>query len=83
MDKASNDNRTTGSPLDIANDDLCRSEADRELRHSGEPEPLDPDDLPDVDVVKAALKYGRDSPAVKADIDRDEASSVPGIRERD
>lgn len=83
MDKPGNDNRTTGGPLDIEDDDLYRNETDRELRGSDEPEPLDPDDLPNVDAVKAALKYGRDNYVVKSDVDPDEDNTAPGIREQD
>lgn len=82
MEKPSNDNRTTGGALDIDEDDLYRNETDRELR-SGDPEALDPDDLPNADAVKAALKYHRDSYVVKSDIDPDEDNTAPGIREQD
>jgi len=83
MERASNDNRTSGGPLDIEDKDLYRNETDRELRGSGEPEALDPDDLPNMDAVKAALKYGRDSYVVKSDVDPDEDNTAPGIREQD
>lgn len=83
MDKPSNDNRTTGGPLDIEEEDLYRNETDRELRRSGDAEPLDPDDLPNMDAVRAALRFGRDSYVVKSDVDPEEDNTAPGIREQD
>lgn len=81
MERPSNDNRTTGGPLDIEAEDLYRNETDCELRGK-QADALDPDDLPNADAVKAALKYGRDSYVVKSDIDPDEDNTVPGIREQ-
>lgn len=83
MDKPGNDNCTTGGPLDIVDEDLYRNETDRDLRRSGDAEPLDPDDLPNAAAIKAALKYGRDSYVVKSDVDPDEDNTAPGIREQD
>ena len=82
MEKPSNDNRTTGGPLDIEDKDLYRNETARELRGAKGDEALDPDDLPDVDAVKAALKYGRDSYVVKSDVDPEEDNTAPGIPEQ-
>lgn len=82
MEKPSNDNRTTGGPLHIEDDDLYRNETDRELRGGKQPDALDPDDLASADAVKAALKYGRDSYAAKSDVDPDEDNTAPGIREQ-
>ena len=82
MEKPSNDNRTTGRPLDIEDDDLYRNETDRQLHGSQQLDALDPDDLPSADAVKAALKYGRDSYVVKSDVDPDEDKTAPGIREQ-
>lgn len=81
MEKPSNDNRTTGSPLDIEDDDLYRNETDREL-HGEQLDALDPDDLPSAEAVRAALRYGRDSYVVKSDIDPDEDNTAPGVREQ-
>ena len=80
MEKPSNDNRTSGGPLDIEDADLYRNETDRDLRGAGQPEP---DDMPNLYAVKAALKYGRDSYVVKSDVDPDEDNTAPGIREQD
>jgi hypothetical protein len=82
MEKPSNDNRTTGRPFDIDDEDLYRNETDRELHDGKQPDALDPDDLPSADAVKAALKYGRDSYVVKSDVDPDEDNTAPGIREQ-
>jgi hypothetical protein len=82
MDRANNDNRTTGGALDIEDKDVYRNETDSEL-HGKEPDALDPDDIPDGDAVRAALKYGRDSYVVKTDVDPDEDNTAPGIREQD
>ena len=81
MERPSNDNRTTGGPLDIEDKDLYRNETDRELRGK-QPDALDPDDLPDADAVKAAIKYGRDSYVVKSDVDPEEDNTAPGIPEQ-
>jgi hypothetical protein len=83
MNKPSNDNHTTGGPLDIEQDDLYRNETDSELHGAAEALPLEPDELPNLNAVKAALKYGRDSYMVKSDIDPDEDNGAPGIREQD
>jgi hypothetical protein len=82
MEKPSNDNRTTGRPFDIEDQDLYRNETARELKGTGGDEALDPDDIPDPDAVKAALRYGRDSYVVKSDVDPDEDNTAPGIREQ-
>ena len=82
MERASNDNRTTGGALDIEDADVDNNETDRTLRGK-EPDTLDPDDLPNADAVKAALKYGRDSYLVRSDVDPDEDNAAPGIREQD
>ena len=82
MEKPSNDNRTTGGPLDIEDEDLYRNETDRELKGGEGADALDPDDLPDADAVKAAIKYGRDSYVVKSDVDPDEDNTAPGIPEQ-
>jgi hypothetical protein len=83
MEKASNDNTTTGGALDIEEDDVYRNETDRELRSPKDIEALDPDDIPSQAAVKAALRYGRDTFVVKSDIDPDEDNTAPGIREQD
>lgn len=82
MDKPGNDNRTTGGPLDIEDEDVYRNQTDRELKDGEGADALDPDDIPDTDAVKAALKYGRDSYVVKSDVDPDEDNTAPGIREQ-
>lgn len=82
MAKSSNETRTTGGPLDVAEEDVYRNETDRELKGADGDDTLDPDDLPDADAVKAALKYGRDSYVVKSDVDPDEDNYAPGIREQ-
>ena len=82
MEKPSNDNRTTGGALDVEDDDVYRNETAREVRRAGGDETLDPDDLPDADAVKAALKYGRDSYVVKSDVDPEEDNTAPGIPEQ-
>lgn len=81
MDKPSNDNHAAGG-LDIEDTDLYRNETDREL-HGDDRDTLDPDDLPNAEAVKAALKYGRDSYVVKSDVDPAEDNYAPGIREQD
>lgn len=83
MDKTGNDNRTSGGALDIGEDDVYRNETDREIRSPDDPEALDPDDLPNADAVRAAVKYGRDAFIVKSDIDPAEDNYAPGIREQD
>ena len=82
MAQSGNDNRTTGGPLDIEEEDVYRNETDRELKDADGADTLDPDDLPDAEAVKAALKYGRDSYVVKTDVDPDEDNYAPGIREQ-
>lgn len=82
MEKASNDNRTTGGPLDIEDDDLYRNETDRELHGGKQRDALDPDDLPSADAIKAALKYGRDSYVVRSDVDPEEDNTAPSIPEQ-
>jgi hypothetical protein len=81
MEKLSNDNRTTGA-LDVEDEDIYRNETDRELKGADGDDTLEPDDLPDTDAVKAALRYGRDSYVVKSDVDPDEDNTAPGIREQ-
>ena len=83
MDKPTNDNRTTGGPLDIEEGDLYRNESDRTLKDPNDVEALDPDDLTNPDAVRATVRYGRDSYVVKSDIDPDEDNYAPGIREQD
>jgi hypothetical protein len=82
MEKPSNDNRTTGGALDIGDEDVYRNETDREIKDAEGADTLDPDDMPDKDAVKAALKYGRDSYVVKSDVDPDEDNTAPGIPEQ-
>ena len=82
MEKPGNDNRTTGGALDIDDEDVYRNETDRELQDGDGADTLEPDDLPDTDAVKAALKYGRDSYVVKSDVDPEEDNAAPGIREQ-
>lgn len=81
MDKQINDN-SAGGRLDIKEADVYRNETDREL-HGDDREMLDPDDIPNLQAVKAALRYGRDSFIVRTDVDPDEDNYVPGIREQD
>jgi hypothetical protein len=81
MERPSNDNRTTGGPLDIEGEGLYRNETDRDL-HGQQSDALDPDDLPNAGAIEAALKYGRDSYLVKSDVDPDEENTVPGIPEQ-
>lgn len=83
MDKPGNDNRTSGGPLDIGEDDLYRNESDREIKHPDDIEALEPDDLTNPEAVRAAVRYGRDSYVVASDIDPDEDNYAPGIREQD
>ena len=82
MDKPDTDNRTTGGALDIEDQDVYRNKTDRELKDAEGADALEPDDLPDADAVKAALKYGRDSYVVKSDVDPAEDNTAPGIREQ-
>lgn len=82
MANPSNDTRTTGGPLDVEDEDVYRNQTARELKGAEGDETLDPDDLPDAEAVKAALKYGRDSYIVKSDVDPDEDNYAPGIREQ-
>jgi hypothetical protein len=81
MEKPSNDNHIAGG-LDIEEGDLYRNETDREICRD-EPDTLDPDDLPSLDVVRAALRYGRDSCTVKSDVNPDEDNYAPGVLEQD
>lgn len=83
MDKPGNDNRTRGGALDIEEDDVYRNETDRELHEPQETEEIDPDERPDADAVKAAIRYGRDSYVVKSDVDPGEDNYVPELREQD
>lgn len=83
MEKPGNDNRITGGIPGIDDEDVYRNETDRELHGADEGETIDPDDLPNADAVKAALRYGRDSYIVKSDIDPEEDNTVPGLREQD
>lgn len=83
MEKASNDNATTGGALDIEEDDVYRNESDRALHSPKDIDALDPDDIPNQAAVKAALRYGRDTFVVRSDIDPDEDNGAPGIREQD
>ena len=83
MEKSANDTITTGGALDIDEDDLCRNETDRALHHPRHVDALDPDDIPNPEAVKAALRYGRDTFVVKSDIDPEEDNRAPGIREQD
>ena len=82
MEKPGNDNRTTGGALDIEDEDVYRNQTDRELKDGEGADALEPDDLPDADAVKTALKYGRDSYIVKSDVDPAEDNTAPGIREQ-
>lgn len=82
MEKPDTDNRTTGGALDIEDEDVYRNQTDRELKDGEGADALEPDDLPDADAVKAALKYGRDSYVVKSDVDPAEDNTAPGIREQ-
>lgn len=82
MEKPGNDNRTTGGALDIEDEDVYRNETDRELKDGEGADALEPDDLPDADAVKTALKYGRDSYVVKSDVDPAEDNTAPGIPEQ-
>lgn len=81
MEKPSNDNRTTGRPLDTDDEDVHRNETDRKLRGK-ERDALDPDDLPGTNAVGAALQYGRDNDVVKSDVDPDEDNAAPTIPEQ-
>lgn len=83
MDESRKDNRTTGGPLDIEEDDLYRNETDQELRKPGEDAEIDPDERPNLQAVRAGLKYGRDSYVVKSDVDPEEDNYAPGVREQD
>lgn len=80
---ASNDNRTTGGPLDIGDRQVYRNETDRELCDPENVAALEPDELANPDAVRAAIRYGRDSFIVKSDIDPEEDNYAPGIREQD
>ena len=82
MEKPDTDNRTTGGALDIEDQDVYRNQTDRELKDAEGADTLEPDDLPDADAVKAALKYGRDSYVVKSDVDPAEDNTAPGIPEQ-